>query len=279
MAIISFVNMKGGVAKTTLAVNFADCLSARYGKKVLVIDIDPQFNATQCLMKGDDFKKHIESKKHTIVDVFDTNPRPKASSVSDPMITTPSKIEDIKPIPIKNNLDLIPGNLELYRLEMAGGQGRELRLKRLCEHFKKNSIYDVIIIDTPPTPSVWMSSALIASDYYLIPVKPEPLSATGIDLLRSVINTIEENHALSLKCAGVVLTMAEPHTIVYDNAVSFIDSNRFWKGKRISTHLPKRTAIARMQGSQQLIWSNSGDEELKRDLAKIVQEVIAKIDL
>lgn len=70
MKVVSFVNMKGGVGKTTLAVNIADFLTHRHSKKVLLVDVDPQFNATQCMINGDDYVKYIKNGGTTIKDVF-----------------------------------------------------------------------------------------------------------------------------------------------------------------------------------------------------------------
>lgn len=99
-------------------------------------------------------------------------------------------MKDITPVAIKDNLHIIPGSLGLYKIEMKPGEGVENRLKKYLK-LREND-YDYVIIDTPPTPSVWMSSALIASNYYLIPVKPDPLSITGIDLLDSIISEKEK---------------------------------------------------------------------------------------
>ena len=66
MKVISLINMKGGVGKTTMAVNICDCLATRYDSKVLLVDIDPQFNATQCLMSGDEYVKYLKAGKDTI---------------------------------------------------------------------------------------------------------------------------------------------------------------------------------------------------------------------
>lgn len=88
---------------------------------------------------------------------------------------------------VKSGFDIIPGDLEIYRIDMAAGHGKEMRLKRYLE--KVEGIYDYVIIDTPPTPSHYMMSSLVASDYYLVPVRPEPLSRVGIDLLRGCLET------------------------------------------------------------------------------------------
>ena len=182
MKTISFVNMKGGVGKTTLAVNVADCLNQRHDKKVLIIDLDPQFNATQCLYSGDEYVRRRTEGGHTIVHIFDESPSPSFSAVTGSVAQAATELEDVKPWTFKEGLEIIPGDLELYRVEMAAGQGKELRLKRYLDKISKKDLYDIVIIDTPPTPSHYMMSALIASDYYLVPVKPDPLSRVGIDL-------------------------------------------------------------------------------------------------
>jgi chromosome partitioning protein len=278
MIAISFVNMKGGVAKTTMAVNIADCLASRHNLRVLVIDIDPQFNATQCLISGEEYKKHIESHGHTVVDVFDDSPSASVGTVSGIDTKEPLSVDEIEPLEIKDRFELIPGALELHRLDMTAGQGRENRLKLYIDYLNEHSLYDVVIIDTPPTPSAWMSSALIASDFYLVPVKPEPLSATGIDLLRSIIARVTKNYGLKLSCAGVMFTIAESNTKVFSSAKSFVDNNDFWKGKRYAQHLPKRTIVARKQGEQKLIL-DTDDRELKLALSKITVEFLSRIGL
>lgn len=70
MIVVSLVNMKGGVGKTTLAVNMADFLVKRYSKRVLLVDVDPQFNATQCLLNGDEYVNYIKNGGTTIIDIF-----------------------------------------------------------------------------------------------------------------------------------------------------------------------------------------------------------------
>jgi chromosome partitioning protein len=276
MKTISFVNMKGGVAKTTLAVNVADCLVRRHNARVLVVDMDPQFNATQTLISASAYVEGLEAGRKTITNVFDDVARPAGGSVTGLAVAAPTAISDIEPWELREGLTLLPGNLELHRLEMGGGQGRENRLKRFIQHLRENSPVDYVIIDTPPTPSAWMSSALIASDYYVVPVKPEPLSATGIDLLRAVVKRIEENYALNLTCAGVVLTIAEENTIVYRQTIEFLDQNPLWQGKRFRASLPKRTAIARTQGAQQMIL-DLPDPDAKTALAAITNELLVRI--
>ncbi|MCA8995162.1 MAG: ParA family protein [Planctomycetaceae bacterium] len=275
MKVISFINMKGGVAKTTLAVNVADCLVRRKHASVLCVDVDPQFNATQCLMTPDAYVDHRQQNGCTIVDVFDRQSRTRVGVVEGTTQTEPRTLESITPVRIKDRFDLLPGSLDLYRLEMAPGQGRENRLRLYLETVQDD--YDYVIIDTPPTPSVWMTSALIASDHYVIPVRPDPISLTGIDLLRSIVREMAENFGLSTKCAGVVLTVVEQNTRVFDNAKENLRSNDFWKEKLFEKFLVKRTQVARQQLDQILILDGD-NSEVKLGLAQITEELLNRIE-
>lgn len=275
MKVVSLINMKGGVAKTTLAINVADCLVQRHNSKVLLIDVDPQFNATQCLMSPESYVEHIKKESDTILNIFDRSQRVIAGSVTQSGKNTPKQLENIDLVSVKKNFDLLPGNLELYRLEMAPGGGRENRLKSYLQ--KIDGKYDYVVIDTPPTPSVWMTSALIASNYYLIPVKADPISLTGIDLLRSIIEEKEENFNLDLKCAGLVLTLTEANTVVLKNAKRNLTEDAYWKKYLYQVTLPKRTDIAKGQLDQIHIL-DSDNIEAKTAITAITNELINRMN-
>lgn len=267
--------MKGGVAKTTLAINIADCLVKRHELRVLIIDVDPQFNATQCLMNPESYVSHLKDGKDTILTVFDRTKRPVASAVAQSSKSEPKQLEKITVVNIQKNLDLLPGNLELYRLEMAPGDGRENRLKNYLQ--KLNSEYDFVIIDTPPTPSVWMTSALIASDHYLIPVRPDPISLTGIDLLKSIIEEKKENFDLAITCAGLVLTVTEENTVVFNNAKRNLESDDYWQKFLFKSTLLKRTKIAKGQLDQTHILDGD-DTYSKYAIVNITTELLNRVN-
>ncbi|MGX9685526.1 ParA family protein, partial [Deinococcus wulumuqiensis] len=92
--IISFINMKGGVAKSTLLVNVADFLSRREGRRVLIIDVDPQFNATQMLISPQNYIRHLQDGRNTILDVFDRSRRIVSSVVGGAVETTRASLDD-----------------------------------------------------------------------------------------------------------------------------------------------------------------------------------------
>lgn len=276
MTTVAMVNMKGGVAKTTLSVNMADYLS-RTGKRVLLVDLDPQFNATQCLFSPEHYADKKSRGEFTITSIFDDSPAPIISPVTGGSKVSAIEFSDIKPWNLKPRFDVIPGDLDLYRLDMTPGQGRENRLKRFLEDYRANNKVDIVIIDTPPTPSHWMISGLLASTHYLVPVRPEPLSRTGIDLLRGVISRCTNNYGHKIECAGVVLTMTDRRTVVYEQALQILASDPFWKDKRFKADLPSRTAIAKAQGDQQLML-DTGANDAKTALAQICAEFLSRID-
>ena len=265
--------MKGGVAKTTLTVNIADCLNRRHDARVLVVDVDPQFNATQCLLAPEKYIEHVNEGGCTIIDVFDRKSRASVGVVEGEKVVESRELDQVEPVEIRDGLDLLPGALDLFRLEMAPGEGRENRLKRYFSTLTDD--YDYILIDTPPTPSVWMTSALIASDYYVIPVRPDPISLTGIDLLRNIVREKADNFDLRTQCAGVVLTVVETNTNVYKAARQNLENHDFWSSKLFRHHLRKRVAVATNQLKQQTI-IDTGDDDPIREIAQITRELISR---
>ena len=173
----------------------------------------------------------------------------------------------------------MPGNIDLYRLEMTTGEGREFAIQRLVEKNLGPAGFDYVIIDTPPTPSVWMTSALIASDYYVIPVKPDPLSLIGIDLLRTIIERRRRSYGLKLKCLGLVFTMVErPDSKIFTDAKANLTSNRFWKDYVYKDrYLPKRADLAKNQLNQPFILKMD-DFELRRHLTGLVDRFLENIN-
>lgn len=277
MKTISFVNMKGGVGKTTLALNVADCLARTHNKKVVVIDVDPQFNATQCLFTGEEYVGLLKKGADTVLNVFDTEIKPIASAITGASQAEPKELCDIQ-LQKKGLLWTLPGNIDLYRLEMTTGEGREFAIQRLVEENLEPAGFDYAIIDTPPTPSVWMTSALIASDYFVIPVKPDPLSLIGIDLLRTIIERRRKSYGLRLKCLGLTFTMVErPDSIVFTNARENLAGNAYWKKYVMMPYLAKRSELAKQQLTQPFILKMD-DFEQRANLTKLVEAFLEEIE-
>lgn len=162
-------------------------------------------------------------------------------------------------------------------MKWAPGQGTENKLKNYLNYVRKTGKYDICIIDCPPTPSVWMTSALIASDFYLIPSKPDPISMTGLDLLEGIIKERKENYGCSCRCAGLVLTIAETNTIVYKKAVDYFSGAANWKDYLYKTPVPKRVDIARGQLAGTFIL-DLDKTDLNLNFSSITQEFLRRVE-
>lgn len=276
MKVVSLVNMKGGVGKTTLAVNMADFLTKRHAKRVLLVDVDPQFNATQCLLNGDEYVNYIKNGGTTIVDIFNYE-KVTTSVVYGSERQDFTSFENSIPYKTERGFDLVPSQLNLFRFEMAPGQGTENRLKNYLKYIKENFEYDICIIDCPPTPSVWMTSAILASDYYLIPSKPDPISMTGLDLLEGIIKERKENYGCNCCCVGLVLTIVEKNTILYRKAVKYFSETAQWKEYIYNAYMPKRIEVAKGQLVGNYIF-DIDDSELKRQFSNIIQEFLKRVE-
>jgi chromosome partitioning protein len=206
---ISVLNMKGGVGKTTLSTNLAIELFNK-GHKVLLIDIDPQFNSTQSLFKY--FSKistyfELRDKKRTITSIFSGD---KGKGISKENDDTDNLIYTLKDRQEDHNgpvLDIIPGDLKLI-IDI-----NSQAIDRLSGFFNRNSLkeqYEFIIFDCPPTWGQVTSVSLTLSDYYLIPTKLDDFSTIGITLLSELLKEKVESVQNPLKCLGVVYTMLNP---------------------------------------------------------------------
>ncbi|MFP3892778.1 ParA family protein [Exiguobacterium indicum] len=211
--VISIINMKGGVGKTTLTCNIAFEL-ARKGKKVLVIDVDPQFNTTQTFFKfyegNVDSYNDLRSTDQTITNIFSPQNRGITHS--------PGQSNTKKNVIYKFNdkgtgeetirgLSLVPGDLRLIvDVNVAASD----RFNTFFIQNKLKEEYDYIIIDCPPTWGQLTSVALSNSDYYLIPTKLDEFSTIGITILADLLAEKVASTGNRLQCLGVVYMMLNP---------------------------------------------------------------------
>ena len=187
--IVSIINQKGGVGKTTTVINLAAGLSMK-GKKILVIDLDPQGNATTGLGLS-----NTESSDNTIYNVLNGN----------------KKISEVIQRTSFENLNLITSNVDLSGLEVetAGDSRRAFKLKDELTSILNDSraSYDYILIDCPPSLSLLTIMALVASDALVVPLQTEFFALEGLTQLMKTIERIKNNLNPELSIRGILLTM------------------------------------------------------------------------
>jgi chromosome partitioning protein len=183
--IITVANQKGGVGKTDLSVNLSACLAGR-GKKVLLIDMDPQANATTYLSDG----------RHKL-------------TTHDLLLRDDVSLEEIAVATGVENLSLAPGHQKLSaaQAELINDIGMQFKLKRKLKRMSKTSGYDYVIIDTPPSLGVLTINALTTSDKVLIPVQVQHFAVEGMEKLVSTVDLVRREINPNLNIGGFVLTM------------------------------------------------------------------------
>lgn len=200
--IISITNQKGGVGKTTTAINLSAAL-AEANQKILLVDFDPQINATTGLgIELDDNDK-------TIIDAIHQKDLARNFIKRD----------------VKNNLDVFPGSIELSSIEteLLERDDREKELKKVLDPMRDE--YDYIIIDCPPAVGIITVNALVASDACIIPVQCEYFSLEGLKQVLSAVELIRSGMNPSLKIEGLLFTMFDSRTRLAQDVVSMIRSN------------------------------------------------------
>lgn len=187
--VISIVNQKGGVGKTTTTINLSAAL-AEAGKKVLTIDIDPQGNTTRGLGIN---KETLET---TVYE----------------MLLKEKKIEEIILEDVFENLDLVPSDVDLAGAEVELIGVKESNYILNYEVNKIKNRYDFIIIDCPPSLSILTVNALCASDSILVPIQCEYFALEGLSQLMYTINLVQKRLNPNLEIEGVVFTMYDART-------------------------------------------------------------------
>ena len=217
--VIAVCNQKGGVGKTTTAVNVSACL-AIMGKRVLLIDLDPQASAT--VSSGVDINNCKTTTYDVIVD---------GATIQDSLVATSVK-----------GLDLVPASLELAKAELRLSQLDEpdTAMRKACEAIREP--YDAIFFDCPPSLGVLTSNALVAAESVVIPVQCEYLALEGLSALVQAIDVVRSGRNPDLEIAGIVLTMTDFRSNLAREVAEEV--KRFFPGKVFETAIPRNVRVA-----------------------------------
>lgn len=241
---ITISNHKGGVGKTTSAINIGAGL-ARLGKRILLIDLDPQANLTQSL--------GITEPDSTIYDA----------------IRGAGKLE---PIPILANLDLVASTLDLSgaEVELSSETGREYILKELLQPLKAS--YDYIVIDSPPSLGLLTINALTASDRVYIPLQAQYLALQGLTKLLEIVDKINRRLNKELKIGGVFITQYDSRKVLNRDVVVAIES-RFTE-LLFYTRIRDNIALAEAPAAAQDIFRYSPKSYGAQDYLGLCNEIL-----
>ncbi len=285
------------MGKTTLAVEISAALAYRYNKKVLLVDVDPQTNATLYLITESEWEKW-QKEKGTMKDIFEAfmDRRNEDVNVRDLIITD----MQVSRFTGRKNLHLLPSHLELYNIDLElasryGSQGfmARIMLRNALDNVKDD--YDYIIIDCPPNLNLVTQNGIIASDSIVIVLKPEFLSTIGIALIARVINKIirEMNNGLALLVRGASFASFKGPEIrgIIFNFVKYVTHGTKYQEEVIhrikkeytnlvfDNYLSESVKIAQ-RGEEKVPISVSGyaaDENYEKQIGNIAQEFLQRV--
>lgn len=265
--IVSCVNLKGGVGKTTLAVNMAAYFGGT-GKRTLLVDLDPQTNATFSCIDVQSWQEHA-TKHGTVADLLGarqhTNATSKQKTARDVIVS------DVFP-----GVDLVPSHLDLFTidLDMAGATARELRLKRSLQAVQDE--YDLIICDCPPNLTIPTQNALAASSFFVVPISADYLSALGVGILLRRVKELGTDLDQQLRLAGIVISRVGRPAYHRDEIVSQLRTT--FGGDVIGPVLTERVRVAEAAAKQQSVFTMN-DASATYEFSAVYAELAARIGI
>jgi chromosome partitioning protein len=220
---IAICNQKGGVAKTTSAINISAYLALK-GKKTLLIDLDPQANATSGVGVN---KKEIQ---YSIYNVLHEH------------VGIEEAIKDTE----IEYLSVVPANINLTgaEVELVNVMGREYRLKKALNEMKR--LFDYVILDCPPSLGLLTINGLTATDSLLIPIQPEYYALEGLGQLMNTVKLVRENLNEKIEIEGVLLTMVDKRANLAKEVISEV--KKYFGEKVYNTFIPRAIKLAEAPG-------------------------------
>lgn len=271
--IISLVNMKWGVGKTTFTANFGYALSSYRDKKVLLVDLDPQFNLTQYFIPVNQYAERFKNWWIFLKNIFNNN-GDFFSLIEWKIEEEEVKFDDLK-INLRNFknwwiLDLLPSDLDLANIP----ENWEYKLLNFLKKIDKQ--YDYILIDCPPTISKFTKLAFIASDYYIVPAKKEYFWIIGLDLLTRRIKDFELLYSEKIKYLWLAFVSVNTHKWRKNQEID----NKLTENKEtvFDYILSENTDYLNAGENNQSILEYTKNDKLKNELYNLTDEILLKLE-
>lgn len=263
--VVSCINLKGGVGKTALAVNFAAYCGLK-GLKTLLIDLDPQTNATFSTM-GVQAWNDTARINGTVADLLGARKHTNTNAEN-------KKAEEIIIRDVFVNMDLIPSHIDLFTvdLDLAGARFRETRLKNSLKDTLNQ--YDIIICDCPPNLTIPTQNALAFSTHYIVPVSLDFLSAIGVSLLIKRIEEFGEDLDQTLSQAGIVISRVGRPAIHREETEATLRGQ--FKGSVLKDVIHERVSVSRSAQSNHSIF-DSTDNVAISEFTSVCEELMKRI--
>lgn len=265
--VISCVNLKGGVGKTAMSVNFA-AYCGRKGYKTLLVDLDPQTNATFSCVSPEVWGKHKQN-NGTVADLLGVRNGAHAEG---------SEV-DAGEILIKEvfqGVDLVPSDLSLFTIDLDIGArtAREKLLKKGLKDIIES--YDVVVCDCPPNLTLPTQNALAISTHYVVPVSPDFLSSLGIALLIRRVQKFGEDMECQIENAGIVLSRVGRKSTFRDQTTA--DLRRQFNEVIFDAEIKERSVVTEATAKNKSVFE-MGDANAKREFSAFSKELLTNVGL
>lgn len=265
--IISCVNLKGGVGKTAIATNFA-AYCGKKGLKTLLVDLDPQTNATFSCMEVDYWETHAAT-HGTVADLFGLRSHASAEG----------RVKTAREVMISNifpNVDLIPSHLDLFTidLDLASAPAREKKLHKALKPIIDD--YEIIVCDCPPNLTLPTQNALAFSSHYLVPISPDYLSGIGVGLLITRIKQLTDDLDHNIKLCGIVISRVGRPASFREQTVTAL--RQTFGTDVLNSELKERTSVSEATAKHKPIYDLT-DNSASQEFRSMSKEILSRLGI